>query len=37
MGKEIIENIDSQQLSDALSERYLSYARDTIVLTAYDK
>ena len=34
MGKEIIENIDSQQLSDALSERYLSYAVSTIVSRA---
>ena len=34
MGKEIIENIDSQQLSDALSERYLSYAVNTIVSRA---
>lgn len=34
MSKEIIENIDSQQLSDALSERYLSYAVSTIVSRA---
>ena len=34
MGKEFIENIDSQQLSDALSERYLSYAVSTIVSRA---
>ena len=34
MAKEIIENIDSQQLSDALSERYLSYAVSTIVSRA---
>lgn len=34
MQKEIIENIDSQQLSDALSERYLSYAVSTIVSRA---
>ena len=34
MVKEIIENIDSQQLSDALSERYLSYAVSTIVSRA---
>ncbi len=34
MTKEIIENIDSQQLSDALSERYLSYAVSTIVSRA---
>ncbi|MDR1338427.1 MAG: DNA topoisomerase IV subunit A [Rickettsiales bacterium] len=31
---EIIENIDTQQLSDALSERYLSYAVSTIVSRA---
>jgi topoisomerase-4 subunit A len=31
---EIIENIDSQQLSDALSERYLSYAVSAIVSRA---
>ncbi len=30
----IIENIDSQQLADALSERYLSYAISTIVSRA---
>ncbi len=30
----IIENIDTQQLSDALSERYLSYAVSTIVSRA---
>ncbi len=34
MSKEIIENIDSQQLSDALSQRYLSYAVSTIVSRA---
>ncbi|MBR6685165.1 MAG: DNA topoisomerase IV subunit A [Alphaproteobacteria bacterium] len=34
MVKEIIENINSQQLSDALSERYLSYAVSTIVSRA---
>ncbi len=34
MAKEIIERIDSQQLSDALSERYLSYAVSTIVSRA---
>lgn len=34
MVKEIIENIDKQQLSDALSERYLSYAVSTIVSRA---
>lgn len=34
MTKQIIENIDSQQLSDALSERYLSYAVSTIVSRA---
>lgn len=34
MSKEIIENIDSQQLADALSERYLSYAVSTIVSRA---
>ena len=34
MVKEIIERIDSQQLSDALSERYLSYAVSTIVSRA---
>ncbi len=34
MAKEIIENIDYQQLSDALSERYLSYAVSTIVSRA---
>lgn len=34
MGKEFIENIESQQLSDALSERYLSYAVSTIVSRA---
>ncbi len=34
MSKEIIENIESQQLSDALSERYLSYAVSTIVSRA---
>ena len=34
MVKEIIENIDSQQLADALSERYLSYAVSTIVSRA---
>lgn len=32
--KEIIENIDKQQLADALSERYLSYAVSTIVARA---
>lgn len=34
MQKEIIENIDKQQLADALSERYLSYAVSTIVSRA---
>ncbi len=34
MSKEIIENIDSQQLAEALSERYLSYAVSTIVSRA---
>ncbi len=34
MSKEIKENIDYQQLSDALSERYLSYAVSTIVSRA---
>ena len=34
MTKQIIERIDSQQLSDALSERYLSYAVSTIVSRA---
>ena len=34
MVKEIIENINYQQLSDALSERYLSYAVSTIVSRA---
>ena len=34
MVKEIIERIDSQQLSDALSTRYLSYAVSTIVSRA---
>ena len=34
MSKEIIQRIDSQQLSDALSERYLSYAVSTIVSRA---
>ena len=34
MVKEIVERIDSQQLSDALSERYLSYAVSTIVSRA---
>lgn len=34
MSKEIIENINPQQLSDALSERYLSYAVSTIVARA---
>jgi len=34
MIKEIKENIDNQQLSDALSERYLSYAVSTIVSRA---
>ena len=34
MSTKIIENIDSQQLSDALSERYLSYAVATIVSRA---
>ena len=34
MSKEIIENIESQQLSDALSQRYLSYAVSTIVSRA---
>jgi len=34
MSKEIIENINSQQLADALSERYLSYAVSTIVSRA---
>lgn len=34
MTKQIIEKIDSQQLSDALSERYLSYAVSTIVSRA---
>ena len=34
MSKEIIENIDKQQLADALSERDLSYAVSTIVSRA---
>lgn len=34
MSKELIENIESQQLSDALSQRYLSYAVSTIVSRA---
>ena len=34
MTKEIIENIEAQQLADALSERYLSYAVSTIVARA---
>lgn len=34
MSKEIIERIDSQQLADALSSRYLSYAVSTIVARA---
>lgn len=34
MNKEITENIDTQQLSEALSERYLSYAVSTIVSRA---
>ena len=34
MSNKIIENIDSQQLADALSERYLSYAVSTIVSRA---
>ena len=34
MSKEIIENIESQQLSDAISQRYLSYAVSTIVSRA---
>lgn len=34
MSKEIIENIESQQLSDALSQRYLSYAVSTIISRA---
>ncbi len=34
MNKEIIENISGQQLVDALSERYLSYAVSTIVSRA---
>lgn len=34
MSTEIKENIDSQQLADALSERYLSYAVSTIVSRA---
>ena len=34
MAKEIIETIDNQQLADALSERYLSYAVSTIVSRA---
>lgn len=34
MSKEINERIESQQLSDALSERYLSYAVSTIVSRA---
>lgn len=34
MSKDFIEKIDSQQLSDALSERYLSYAVSTIVSRA---
>ncbi|MDR1207425.1 MAG: DNA topoisomerase IV subunit A [Rickettsiales bacterium] len=34
MPKEVIQNIDAQQLSDALSERYLSYAVSTIVARA---
>ncbi|MCL2338984.1 MAG: DNA topoisomerase IV subunit A, partial [Proteobacteria bacterium] len=32
--KEPLQNIDNQQLSDALSERYLSYAVSTIVARA---
>lgn len=32
--EKLVENIDSQQLSDALSERYLSYAVSTIVSRA---
>ncbi len=34
MSTKIVENIDSQQLSEALSERYLSYAVSTIVSRA---
>jgi topoisomerase-4 subunit A len=34
MQKELIEKIDKQQLADALSERYLSYAVSTIVSRA---
>ncbi len=34
MAKEITENIDTQQLADALSDRYLSYAISTIVSRA---
>ncbi len=34
MSKEIVEDIIGQQLSDALSERYLSYAVSTIVARA---
>ena len=34
MSTKIIENIDSQQLAEALSERYLSYAVSTIVSRA---
>ncbi|MBO7508721.1 MAG: DNA topoisomerase IV subunit A [Alphaproteobacteria bacterium] len=34
MSKEIVERIDSQQLADALSTRYLSYAVSTIVSRA---
>ena len=34
MSKQVIERIDSQQLADALSQRYLSYAVSTIVSRA---
>ncbi|MCL1786295.1 MAG: DNA topoisomerase IV subunit A [Alphaproteobacteria bacterium] len=34
MAKEIIQNIDNQQLADAMSERYLSYAVSVIVARA---
>lgn len=34
MAKEVIENIDNQQLIDAISERYLSYAISTITARA---
>ncbi len=34
MAKEILQNIESQQLADALSERYLTYAVSTIVARA---